>query len=245
MKIALAQIKSIPGNLKANLDHHLETLVFARSLEVDFVLFPELSLTAYEPAMAKNLAMVPYDPFLDTFQKFCDKYQISTGIGLPTKTKNGVCISSIIFQPRQGRQVYSKKFLHEDETLYFVPGDGNPFLRVQGIPLALAICYEITAEKHAQMAFQQNIQVYLASVAKNKSGIKRAKGRLAQLAEKYTVPTMLCNAVGPMEDGPGYGGSGIWGKGGVLLGSLDHKQEGILIGDQGATLQAAAFKIPQ
>lgn len=233
MKIALAQIKSIPGNLKANLDHHLESLDFARSMGADFVLFPELSLTGYEPAMTKNWALAPDGAFLDIIQEFCDNSPISAGVGLPIQTKNGVCISNMIFQPHQGRQVYAKKYLHEDETPYFVPGESSPVLKVQGVPLALAICYEITVEEHARMAFQSNIQVYLASVAKNKTGTKKAKVRLAQLAEKYTVPTMMCNAVGPMEDGPGYGESGVWGKDGALLSSLDHKQEGILIWDTG------------
>ncbi len=117
-------------------------------------------------------------------------------------------------------------------------------MKVQGIQLALAICYEISVEEHSRIAFQEGVQIYLASVARNKVGIKKAKFRLAQLAEEYAVPAMMCNAVGPMEDGPGHGESGMWKKGGVQIGSLNHMREGLLIWGPGAKDKVRTFELP-
>ena len=48
--------------------------------------------------------------------------QITIGVGIPTKTKTGICISLVLFQPHQARQTYSKRYLHPDEDEFFVSG---------------------------------------------------------------------------------------------------------------------------
>jgi len=47
MKIALAQIAPVLGDIARNLDLHLETIEKARKAKVDWLIFPELSLTGY------------------------------------------------------------------------------------------------------------------------------------------------------------------------------------------------------
>ncbi len=44
---ALAQIDSRVGNVKANLEHHLECIDTAIAQGAQLILFPELSLTGY------------------------------------------------------------------------------------------------------------------------------------------------------------------------------------------------------
>ncbi|GAB4473356.1 MAG: carbon-nitrogen hydrolase [Anaerolineae bacterium] len=47
LKLGLAQINTVLGNLKANLDKHLDYIEQARRQQVDLLVFPELSLTGY------------------------------------------------------------------------------------------------------------------------------------------------------------------------------------------------------
>ena len=47
MKIALAQISPVLGDIARNLDLHLETIEKARRAKADLLVFPELSLTGY------------------------------------------------------------------------------------------------------------------------------------------------------------------------------------------------------
>ena len=47
LSIALAQINTVLGNVKRNLDKHLEYIEQAQAAGSDLLIFPELSLTGY------------------------------------------------------------------------------------------------------------------------------------------------------------------------------------------------------
>ncbi|MEM8524632.1 MAG: nitrilase-related carbon-nitrogen hydrolase [Bacteroidota bacterium] len=57
MKICIAQSRSAKGKIKENISAHLKLINRATKLNADLIIFPELSLTAYEPALAKSLAV--------------------------------------------------------------------------------------------------------------------------------------------------------------------------------------------
>ena len=118
MKICVAQTKPIKGNIAANIVQHKKLIDLATTLKAEIIIFPELSLTGYEPKLAKDLASSPVDSRLDDFQNISDAKQIVIGVGMPTKTSKGICISMILFQPYQSRQKYSKRYLHPMKTLF-------------------------------------------------------------------------------------------------------------------------------
>src|SRR5690606_29154699 len=131
--------------------------------EADIIIFPELSLTGYEPTLAKELAVHQEDHRLDDFQKSADTQQITIGVGIPTKNTTGICISIIRFQSHKARQTYAKKYLHPDEEVFFVSGKSFTSLNVGKTNLALAICYEISVPEHAENAFESGAEIYIAS----------------------------------------------------------------------------------
>ena len=55
MKIALCQIKPKSGDITFNISKHMEFIAKAINANADFICFPELSLTGYEPELAKEL----------------------------------------------------------------------------------------------------------------------------------------------------------------------------------------------
>ena len=57
MIIALAQLKSICGDIDANIGKHLSFIEKAAEFKSNLIVFPELSLTGYEPTLAKELAL--------------------------------------------------------------------------------------------------------------------------------------------------------------------------------------------
>jgi predicted amidohydrolase len=81
------------------------------TLNAEAIFFPELSLTGYEPELAKKLATNQNDNRLDIFQQISDKNNIIIGLGLPTATESQIRISMIIFEPNKPRQTYSKQQL--------------------------------------------------------------------------------------------------------------------------------------
>ncbi len=62
--LAAAQAVSIAGDLPANIARHLAFMRQAAERGVEFLLFPELSLTGYERSLAAGLAITPGDPVL-------------------------------------------------------------------------------------------------------------------------------------------------------------------------------------
>lgn len=111
MKICVAQTRPVKGDIQSNIANHKKFIALAISHQADVIIFPELSLTGYEPELAEELATDPHDSRLDDFQTISDSSRISIGVGVPTKHNNGICISMILFQPNLKKgNVFEKVF---------------------------------------------------------------------------------------------------------------------------------------
>lgn len=62
MKICVAQTRPIKGEIDKNIEIHKKFIDLATSKGANMIFFPELSLTGYEPKLAKHLARLC--PFL-------------------------------------------------------------------------------------------------------------------------------------------------------------------------------------
>ncbi len=231
MKIAVAQVRPVKGDIGANISNHLKLIERASKEVADAIFFPELSLTGYEPTLAKKLASNLQDQRLEVFQEFSDHENLAIGVGMPTQSSSGILISMIIFQPHGARQIYSKQYLHPDEFPYFVNGQGQLMLNMHQSKIAPAICYELSVPQHARHAFDNGATIYLASVAKTLSGVDSAADTLAGIARKYSMITLMSNSVGLCDGVECAGKTAIWNSQGILLGQLDNNREGILIVD--------------
>lgn len=231
MKICLAQIKPVTGDIAQNIERHEAFVATAVSHHADLILFPELSLTGYEPTLAQALAVQPHDSHLTLFQTLADAGPITIIVGAPTQNQPLPGISLLIFQPGQPRQMYTKQFLHADEEPFFTPGPTTTALIGPHGEAALAICYELSVPAHAQAAAENGAQIYLASVAKFARGMAAAHGRLAQIAQTYSMTALMVNCVG-LADGEWCAGqSAVWNRDGQRLAQLDDTAEGVLIFD--------------
>ena len=229
MKISIAQTRPVKGDIAANIEAHKNLIQLALSHRSEMVFFPELSITGYEPELAKDLATTKDDKRFDEFQQISDLDKIIIGIGVPTKNSDGINISMVVFQPHQSRQTYSKMYLHADEEPFFVSGQGSIDLLENNI--ALAICYEISIPEHSENAHRKGAEIYIASVAKTESGVTKAIENLSDIAKKYSMKILMCNSVGPSDNFIAAGKSSCWDNKGNLLGQLDANSEGLLILD--------------
>jgi predicted amidohydrolase len=231
MKVCVAQIKPLKGDIIANIDKHLQLIKLAILHKANAVFFPELSITGYEPELAKKIATHVYDHRFDEFQNTCYANAISIGIGVPIPFSKGIQISMIIFELNKTRQVYSKQLLHSDELPYFVGGDKQVILTMHNKKIAPAICYESLQVEHAQKANALGAEIYVASVAKSQKGIDKAEKHYPTIAKQYAMPVLMANCVGPCDNFLSVGKSSVWNKDGLLLGQLNETEEGILIFD--------------
>lgn len=229
MNIAIAQIKPVKGDIPANIQKHILVIQQASLLKASSIFFPELSLTGYEPELAKELAVNINDNQFDVFQEISDLKKITIGIGIPALSNNEILISMLIFQPEQSRIVYSKQQLHEDEFPYFKNGNQQILINVGNEKIAPAICYESLQMDHADNAVKLGAQIYIASVAKSKNGIDKAYAHYPEVAKNYKIPVLMSNCIGECDNFVSAGFSSVWNKEGKLMAQFDDQQEGIII----------------
>ncbi|MHB1278222.1 MAG: carbon-nitrogen hydrolase family protein [Bacteroidia bacterium] len=229
MKLCIAQTRSFKGDIERNIGTHKRMIELALEKGIDLIIFPELSLSGYEPTLAEELATIQEDSRLDIFQHISDKELVVICIGLPTRSEAGVHISLVIFQPDTPRSTYSKQYLHKDELPYFLPGDQPMILSLGDKKIALAICYESLLPEHAEDAAQQGAAIYLASVAKAAKGVEKAFKHYPEIAKKHGMLVMMANSVGPNDDFESAGQSAVWNASGTLVHQLDDHNEGFLI----------------
>jgi predicted amidohydrolase len=229
MKICLAQIKAVAGDVDSNIDHHKKFADVAVFYGAGVIIFPELSLTGYEPALAKGLATGKDDERFNKLQQVSDSKKIIIGAGMPIKTAPGISIGMIIFQPYQARQAYFKQYIHPDEEPYFVKGKHQPVLSESKI--AMAICYEISVPLHAEQAYKHKAETYIASVAKTAAGVEKAIETLSETAKRYSMTVLMSNCVGINDGVECAGRSSVWDNKGILLEQLNDKDEGLIIFD--------------
>ena len=229
MKICAVQTRPIKGDLQRNIANHKKLIDLAVSYGADTIIFPELSLTGYEPELSKELATNQDDSRFDDFQKISDTSQVTIGVGVPTKNNEGICISMVLFQPYKARQTYSKNYLHPDEEEFFISGQSSAGFIVN--KAALAICYELSVPEHSEKAFKNGAEIYIASVAKSLNQVDKAIKSLSEIGNKYSMTVLMSNCIGQSGGYECAGKTSIWNNKGLLAGQLNDRNEGILIID--------------
>lgn len=232
MKIAIAQIEPVKGDIEQNLDHHLKFIAVSLEKKADLIMFPELSLTGYEPDLARELATTSYDGRLTPLQEMSDKNNIIIAVGLPTINGNDLFISMIVFQPGKERITYSKQYLYPTGKEVFTAGNTScviPFDKDHII--APAICYELSNDKHVDDAYQMGATIYMASVLNSVSGVDADIEKLVKIAVTYRMPVFMSNYIGESGGYKCAGKSSIWNPAGELTAQLDGDTEGVLIYD--------------
>ena len=231
MRICVAQSESIKGNIEHNLKKHLSLIDRAISERVDLIIFPELSITNYEPTIATDFAKDLRVTVLSVLQKTSNSGQLSIGVGLPTQSHKGNHISMLIIRPNEPPQTYSKQILHSDEEPFFVGGEGQNTIELMNSKIGLSICYESLQEEHLKRAKKLGAEIYIASTTMSKKGTDKALKHYETMAKKHRIPILMSNSVGFCDGFKSVGQSSIWDGNGKLLGKMDAEHEGLLIFD--------------
>jgi NAD+ synthase (glutamine-hydrolysing) len=146
MRLALAQIDTVVGDLEGNRDRILARLDEARDAGADLVLFPELAVTGYPP---EDLLLRP--GFLKAAAATLGEIATATTgiaalVGAPHLDRDlfnacAVCVDGAV------RAVYRKQFLPNygvfDEDRYFQPGRGLVLLRCGDTLVGPTVCEDV------------------------------------------------------------------------------------------------------
>jgi NAD+ synthase (glutamine-hydrolysing) len=146
VRLALAQINTVVGDLDGNRDRIVRRLHEAREANADLVLFPELAVTGYPP---EDLLFRP--EFLRQARKSLDQIaaeatDIAVLVGFPWLERDlfnacAVCADGEV------KAIYPKRFLPNygvfDEVRYFQPGRDLLLLRMGEALIGPTVCEDI------------------------------------------------------------------------------------------------------
>jgi predicted amidohydrolase len=230
MRVCVVQTKPFKGDIEKNIEDHKRFIDVAAQQKADLIVFPELSITGYEPTLAKDLAIRKEDVRLQIFQEWSNDHVVTIAVGVPTIGEKGIHISLVIFQPQAESLVYSKYYLHADEDPYFVRGN-NSSLWVNRERVALAICYELSIAEHTAAALENGANIFIASVVKTARGVEKSVETLSETAATYGVDVLMANGVGICDGEICAGGSAVWNDKGELMSQLDDVRQGLIVWD--------------
>lgn len=231
LKIAVAQIGSIKGNIEKNINTHLVAIEKAASLNVAYLLFPELSLTGYEPEIAKDLAFTIADIRLKPLIDCAMKNNIRIAVGAPLQATGKPKIGLIIISESGIVETYEKMFLHPGEEVYFSHGNRHKMITLGKTKIANAICADTNHASHVQTYYELGTSVYMAGVLISEGGYEADTKLMAGYAKKYNMLVAMANYNQPTGGWSPIGRSTIWSKLGIIA-SASETQNAIVVAEK-------------
>jgi predicted amidohydrolase len=233
MIIAAAQFNPKEHNTEANIKTHLQLIDIAAQHQVQFLIFPEMSLTGYERELAKELSFSEEDERLSVLKDKAILYKMMINVGAPIKINSQLHIGSFIFLPDGNMHIYTKQFLHTGEEKFFSPSFSfNPVLALENEKITTAICADIANPLHPENAAKQHTTLYTAGIFYTEKSMPVAFDQLSSYAKKYRMNVLMANYCGHSYQLQSGGQSAFWDNKGNLIGQLDNHSQGLLIVDK-------------
>lgn len=247
IKICLAQISPMTGDLKKNINNHLEIISAVKDKGVSLVIFPELSLTGYflkdsiydigininsdESAILKPVYKTTKDMDISIIAGFVEKDEDHNFYNSSFCISKGQLINI-------HRKVYLPTYGMFEELRYFKPGDGFGVFDLSGVKYSVLTCEDAWHLSSSYIAVNKGAHIIIVNSASPARGVETGLNKftsikmweelLSVMAFYYRSYVLYVNRVG-FEDGIGFsGGSCVFNPSGEMEGRLDYLEEGTL-----------------
>src|SRR5262249_25926472 len=146
LRLAMAQINVVVGDVEGNANKILEWIERARRLDADIITFPELALTGYPP---EDLLLKPQfiDANLSALEKVISGTRDITVIAGFVDRHDDIFNAAAVAQNGKLITTYHKMYLPNygvfDEFRYFQPGRRCAVLQMDRATIGVSICEDI------------------------------------------------------------------------------------------------------
>jgi NAD+ synthase (glutamine-hydrolysing) len=163
LKIALAQVNLLVGDVRGNAQHTIERARQARALGADLVLFPELTLSGYPPE-----DLLFHRGFRRQVEAGLAQVRAAVGdvavmLGFPEYTHDAIYNSAALIAAGELAAIYRKAVLPNykvfDEKRYFRGGGQAAVSEYRGFKVGLLVCEDIWEPQSAQLARADGAQL--------------------------------------------------------------------------------------
>jgi NAD+ synthase (glutamine-hydrolysing) len=224
MRIAIAQLNPVVGDVEANVTHMLEVCRRAHdSLRADLVVFPELALCGYPPedllfhrGFARDVA--------EALERLASSLQgMAVLVGYPEYAGEHIHNSAILLRPAGPPVIYRKQTLPNygvfDEKRYFQPGIEPCVVEMNGLRLGITICEDLwgteaagrTAAAGAELLLSINGSPY------DTGKLARREAELRRRNAETGLPIIYVNIAGGQDELVFDGGSMAMNAAGELV----------------------------
>jgi len=223
MKLAIAQINCVLGDLKENAAKILDYAGQARAHGARLMLTPELSLCGYPPEdllLRPGFYLACQEALTELASQISD---VAVIVGHPHEQDGRRYNAASLLQNGKIVATYFKHALPNyavfDEARYFSPGSDACVFELGGVRFGLNICEDVWHPEAAQLAYQAGAQVLLVLNASPYSVDKQAARYVALRARiaETGMPVVYANLVGGQDELVFDGGSfGMDGEGRIF-----------------------------
>ncbi len=237
LRIALAQINTIVGNLTGNTDKILSHLDRARELGVDLIAFPELAVPGYPP---EDLLLKPsfVEANLQALDRIARATDGLTAIVGYVDRDDDIYNAAAVLDRGQVAGIYHKTYLPNysvfDEERYFRAGERPLVFQLGEAKIGVNICediwYPAGPTKTQALAGAQLVVNISASPYHAGKGLSRER-MLATRAADNVVLMAFCNLVGGQDELVFDGGSVIVDERGTVIARATLFEEDLLVAD--------------
>lgn len=217
--VAAAQYGARPGDLRANISHHLDFIVQAAAEEIDLLIFPELSLTGYGLSPHTALALPFDDKRLDPLQDAAIDRQMTIIAGMLLQCDQGISIGSVGFLPDGSRVACCKPQSFVDPCAL----DQNTLLvGANNRSVAMGHCVASHDETWPRSAAASGADLYATGTFINEANCQHDEMYLQRWAHKYSMPVLFANHAVSSDRYRTAGRSACWDSLGQLVVRADH-----------------------
>ncbi|MFF9502124.1 carbon-nitrogen hydrolase family protein [Streptomyces sp. NPDC014656] len=238
MLIATAQFAPVAGDVEANVRTVAGLVREAGAAGARLVVFAELSLTGYEPALIRedpSLVLAEDDPRLEPVRAACRAAGTAAVVNGPVRGGGSLPgLATLVIGPDGALLArYDKRHLyHGPEQDTFTAGTADGRFALDGLRFALATCYDNRFPELAERAAADGCAVYLAS-SMLEAGNDSFETVYPARARDFGLYVALGNSLGRCEIGEGGGGAGIWGPDGGRLADAGAGKPGLVLAEVG------------
>jgi NAD+ synthase (glutamine-hydrolysing) len=206
MRVALAQINTVVGDLGGNARKIIAYMQRARQVEADLVLFPELAITGYPP---EDLLLKP--SFIAANRRALDRITQASGgltavVGFADVGDDVYNAAAVVHDGALAgafRKHHLPTYGVFDEDRYFRSGRTNPVFQVGGVTVGVSICEDIWYPDGPPRLQARGGAQLLANISASPFHAGKGQARERMLATRAADNVSIvafCNLVGGQDE---------------------------------------------
>ena len=208
MKLFLAQLNNIVGDIEGNLNKAIDVLQDAKKLDSDLVIFSELFLSGYPPEdlVLKKSFVSACKNALDSLITYSEEKELGVIIGLPIYEKNKLFNAAAVIDKGQligfSKKVNLPNYSVFDEKRVFSKNNAPEIFNFRGIKLGIPICEDIWMDNVCKELKDQGCELIISPNGSpfDKYKINQRKTIIEDRVTEVKTPFVYVNQFGGQDE---------------------------------------------